>query len=33
MPGPLEGIRVCDLTIAQFGAHATMLLRRHGRRE
>ncbi|MBI5946953.1 MAG: CoA transferase [Chloroflexi bacterium] len=23
---PLEGIRVCDLTIAQFGAHATMML-------
>lgn len=26
MAGPLEGIRVCDLTIAQFGAHATMML-------
>ncbi len=26
MPGPLEGMRVCDLTIAQFGAHATMML-------
>ncbi|MCC6382778.1 MAG: CoA transferase [Dehalococcoidia bacterium] len=23
---PLEGTRVCDLTIAQFGAHATMML-------
>ncbi len=23
---PLEGVRVCDLTIAQFGAHATMML-------
>jgi crotonobetainyl-CoA:carnitine CoA-transferase CaiB-like acyl-CoA transferase len=23
---PLEGIRICDLTIAQFGAHATMML-------
>ncbi len=23
---PLEGIRVCDLSIAQFGAHATMML-------
>jgi crotonobetainyl-CoA:carnitine CoA-transferase CaiB-like acyl-CoA transferase len=26
MGGPLDGIRVCDLTIAQFGAHATMML-------
>jgi len=26
MNGPLNGIRVCDLTIAQFGAHATMML-------
>ncbi len=26
MSGPLEGVRVCDLTIAQFGAHATMML-------
>ena len=26
MSRPLEGIRVCDLTIAQFGAHATMML-------
>ncbi len=26
MPGPLDGVRVCDLTIAQFGAHATMML-------
>ena len=26
MGGPLEGVRVCDLTIAQFGAHATMML-------
>ncbi len=26
MSGPLDGVRVCDLTIAQFGAHATMML-------
>ena len=32
MPGPLEGIRVLDFTIAQQGAYATLLLRRHGRR-
>src|SRR3990172_13164122 len=30
MPGPLEGIRVCDLSIAKFGAHATMMLADRG---
>ena len=26
MPGPLDGIRVLDFTIAQQGAYATLLL-------